>query len=95
MKQRLTPLPPEALAALPDEANLNIKLVPLHRETRAALPTAEAAAHLSRAQQTMRCWAMRGQGPIQPLRINGRLAWPVVELKRLLGLADGATGRGV
>ena len=64
------------------------QLTPLAQETRAALPTREAAAHLSRAQQTLRIWAMRdGSGPIRPLRINGRLAWPTEEIRRLLGVA--------
>lgn len=67
-------------------ATNTIRPVPLTQETRAALPTQEAAYHLNRAQQTMRLWAMRGDGPIQPLRINGRLAWPVSELKRVLGV---------
>jgi hypothetical protein len=61
--------------------------VPLAQETRAALPTPEAAFHLNRAQQTLRLWAMRGEGPIACLRINGRLAWPVADLKKLLGVA--------
>lgn len=61
-------------------------LVPLELEARAALPTAEAALHLNRATQTLRLWSMRQDGPIQPLRINGRLAWPVSELRRLLGV---------
>lgn len=61
----------------------------LERETRTALPTGEAAFHLNRAQQTLRLWAMRdGTGPIRPLRINGRLAWPVSELRRVLGVAQ-------
>lgn len=64
------------------------QLTPLAQEKRAALPTREAAAHLSRAQQTLRIWAMRdGSGPIRPLRINGRLAWPTEEIRRLLGVA--------
>ncbi len=62
-----------------------VPLQPLCTENRTAIPTAEAAAHLGRAQQTLRVWAMRGCGPLQPLRINGRLAWPVAELRRLLG----------
>lgn len=57
---------------------------PLEQETRTALPTPEAAFHLNRAQQTLRLWAMRENGPIRPIRINGRLAWPVEELRRLL-----------
>jgi hypothetical protein len=64
-----------------------IQPVSLDRETRAALPTLEAAFHLNRAQQTLRLWAMREDGPLRPLRINGRLAWPVSELRRVLGVA--------
>lgn len=71
-----------------DMAAKTIQPVSLDRETRAALPTPEAAFHLNRAQQTLRLWAMRdGSGPIRPLRINGRLAWPVAELRRVLGVA--------
>lgn len=62
--------------------------VALERETRANLPTPEAAFHLNRAQQTLRLWAMGNcPAPIRPLRINGRLAWPVAELRRVLGVA--------
>lgn len=64
----------------------SVYLVPLAQEVRAVLPTAEAAAHLNRAQQTLRLWAMRENGPVRPARINGRLAWPVAELRRLLGV---------
>jgi hypothetical protein len=59
----------------------------LEHEHRAALPTNEAAYHLNRAQQTLRLWAMREDGPLRPMRINGRLAWPVSELRRVLGVA--------
>lgn len=61
-----------------------IQAVSLERETRASLTTHEAAFHLNRAQQTLRLWAMRENGPIRPIRINGRLAWPVSELRKLL-----------
>jgi len=64
-----------------------IQLTPLAQETRSALPTPEAAGQLNRAQQTLRIWAMRDDGPIRPIRINGRLAWPVSEIKRVLGVA--------
>jgi hypothetical protein len=60
--------------------------VPLDRETRSALPTPEAAYHLNRAQQTLRLWAMRDNGPIRPIRVHGRLAWPVSELRRILNV---------
>ena len=64
-----------------------VQLTPLTQETRTALPTPEAAGHLNRAQQTLRIWACREDGPIRPIRINGRLAWPVAELRRILGVA--------
>jgi hypothetical protein len=62
-------------------------LVSLDKETRAALPTAEAAHHLSRTQWTLRHWAMQERGPIKPLRVHGRLLWPTAELRRVLGVA--------
>jgi hypothetical protein len=65
----------------------NSIFTPLSCETRTNLPTWEAAHHLNRAQQTLRLWAIRNDGPIKCLRVNGRLAWPVSELKKLLGVA--------
>jgi hypothetical protein len=62
-------------------------LTPLDREARTALPTPEAARHLNRAQQTLRLWAMRENGPIRPIRVHGRLAWPVAEIRKLLNVA--------
>ena len=59
----------------------------LATETRANLPTPEAAYHLNRQQQTLRGWACLENGPLRPMRINGRLAWPVAELRRVLGVA--------
>ena len=61
--------------------------VSLALETRTALPTCEAAFHLNRAQQTMRLWAMRENGPLRPIRIMGRLAWSVADIKALRGVA--------
>jgi hypothetical protein len=57
----------------------------LDLETRVTLPTHEAAFHLNRKQQTMRLWACQENGPIRPLRINGRLAWPVTAIRNVLG----------
>lgn len=59
---------------------------PLDRETRSAVDTATAAHHLSRRPQTLRGWACHEDGPLRPLRINGRLFWPVAELRRVLGV---------
>ena len=56
----------------------------LECETRTAITTQEAAYHLSRKPQTLRAWACLENGAIRPVRINGRLAWPVAEIKRLL-----------
>ena len=60
---------------------------PLESVTRPTVPTEQAAYYLNRRPQTLRAWAMRGH-PIAPIRINGRLAWPVAELRRLLGVAQ-------
>lgn len=49
-----------------------------------ALPTNEAAAALCRSPQTLRKWACLESGPIRPIRVNGRLAWRVADLRRLL-----------
>ena len=57
----------------------------LESVTRPTVDTAAAAYYLNRRPQTLRCWAMN-QHPIRPLNVNGRLAWPVSELKRLLGV---------
>lgn len=59
-------------------------LTPLAQEPRTTLPTPEAARHLHRAEQTLRLWACRENGPIRPIRINGRLAWRVADLIRLM-----------
>ena len=60
---------------------------PLDEVTRPAVSTAEAAFYLNRQPQTLREWACHETGPIQPRRVNGRLAWPVDDLKRVLGVS--------
>nr|WP_082525166.1 hypothetical protein [Pseudorhodoferax sp. Leaf274] len=60
----------------------------LAQESRTALPTAEAAFHLNRSPQTLRLWACQGCGPLRPVRIHGRLAWPVADLRRLMGVVE-------
>ena len=57
---------------------------PLDRETRETVETDTAAYHLNRKPQTLRAWACLENGPIRPLRINGRLAWRVADIRRLL-----------
>jgi len=60
----------------------------LDGETRATLDTETTAYHLNRASQTLRIWACKEIGPIRPLRIHGRLAWPTAEIRRLLGVTE-------
>ena len=48
------------------------------------LPTDKAAATINRRPQTLRKWACLENGPIRPIRINGRLAWRVSDLMALL-----------
>jgi|GEM_PF-1591431 len=57
----------------------------IRTESRTHVPTDIAAHWLGRKGQTMRCWAMTGH-PIMPRRVNGKLAWPVAEIRRLLGV---------
>lgn len=61
-------------------------MVPLADEKRAAVPNADAAAHLGRQPQTLRLWACHENGPIRPIRVHGRLMWKTSDLKRLLGV---------
>ncbi len=65
-----------------------IPLTPLNVETRSAIPAPEAAGHLCRSPQTLRLWACKESGPIRPIRVNGRLAWKVADLRELLGVAQ-------
>lgn len=63
--------------------------VALDRETRTAVDTATAAFHLNRQPQTLRCWASAETFPdgLRPLRVMGRLAWPVAGIRKALGVA--------
>ena len=58
--------------------------IPLEQVTRPTLPTDEAAYYLNRKPQTLRAWACLENGALRPIRINGRLAWKVSEIKALL-----------
>lgn len=60
---------------------------PLDAVTKPNLTTPEAAYYTDRKPQTLRGWACHEDGPIRPRRINGRLAWPTDEVKRLVGVA--------
>jgi hypothetical protein len=32
-------------------------------------------------------WSSTGRGPVNPVRVNGRLAWPVEKIKNVMGVA--------
>lgn len=58
---------------------------PLEQVTRPTVPTDQAAYYLNRQPQTMRAWAcLEPRGAIKPVRINGRLAWPVAAIRAAL-----------
>lgn len=57
---------------------------PLELVNKPNVDTAHAAYLLSRKCQTLRAWACRENGPLRPVRINGRLAWKVEDIRRLL-----------
>lgn len=62
----------------------NQSFPPLEFVTQPAIPTNQAAFYLNRKPQTMRSWACLENGAIRPIRINGRLAWPVSDIRKLL-----------
>lgn len=64
----------------------NAAFTPLALENRPAVDTAAAAYYLSRRPQTLRGWACLENGPLRPIRICGRLAWNVNEIRKLLGV---------
>ncbi len=62
----------------------NRNFTALIEEIRSVIPTDNAAFHLNRKSQTLRAWACLENGPIKPVRINGRLAWSVNEIRVLV-----------
>lgn len=72
-------------AAKPPAAPVIREFPLLSDVTRPVLDTDAAAYYLNRRPQTLRKWAMGdGLGPIRPIRIFGRLGWPVSEIRRVL-----------
>ena len=59
---------------------------PLENVTSPGVPTPQAAHYLNRRPQTLRGWACSEDGPLRPMRINGRLAWETDSIRRLLGM---------
>ena len=65
--------------------NQTLTFPPLETITSPTVNTATAAHFLNRRPQTLRCWAAYQDGAINPIRISGRLAWRVADLRRVLG----------
>lgn len=57
----------------------------LENVTRPTVGTDQAAFYLNRKAQTLREWSSKG-GPIRPRRVHGRLAWPIEDIRELLGV---------
>ena len=62
---------------------------PLGRVTKPNLTTAELAYYSNMAEQTWRVKACYDTAPdgLRPLRVCGKLAWPTLGAKKLLGVA--------
>lgn len=65
---------------------INQNLPPLAQVTSPTVSTEAAAHYLNRRPQTLRAWACLENGPLRPIRINGRLAWSVSSIKALTGV---------
>jgi hypothetical protein len=61
---------------------------PLDRETRTHVDTGTMCWHLGFAHQTARLWACKETYPagLRPIRVNGRLKWPVAGIRKTLGV---------
>jgi len=77
-----------SLAAQPPQA-AHSQFTPLDRETRTHVDTETMCWHLGFAQQTARLWACKETYPegLRPIRVNGRLKWPVAGIRKTLGVA--------
>lgn len=70
-------------------ATETLQFPPLELVNRPTVPTEQAAHYMNRRPQTLRGWACAESFPdgLRPVRINGRLAWPVAGIKAVLGVA--------
>ena len=64
-----------------------MKIQPNENDLPIVLSTDKASAYINRTPQTLRKWACLDCAPngIRPIRINGRLAWKISDLQKLLG----------
>lgn len=57
---------------------------PLKEVKSTVVCTAAAAFYLNRRPSTLLSWSCYENGPIRPLRVNGRLAWRVADILAVL-----------
>ena len=71
------------------QAHQPADFIPLHQEARTHVTTVLMCWHLSKKAQTARGWASKETFPdgLRPLRVNGRLAWPVAGIRKVLGVS--------
>lgn len=60
---------------------------PLDLVTSPAVGTDAAAYYVNRKAQTLRGWACLENGPLRPIRVHGRLAWPIDQIRRVMGVS--------
>ncbi len=67
----------------------NPEFTSLDRESRTHVDTETMCWHLGFAQQTARLWACKETYPegLKPVRVSGRLKWPVAGIRKILGVA--------
>lgn len=51
---------------------------------RVTVDTATAAQYLNRQARTLHQWHCYGKGPVSPVTVSGRLAWPLADIRRLM-----------
>ena len=68
------------------KAELQPDFPALDSVTNPTVPTAQAAHYMDRSVQTLRVWACYNTGPITPLKVGGRLAWPIRDIRKLYGV---------
>ena len=81
--QFLAQLPPAQLEQLTRKSD---GFPDIRTESRTHVKTSIAAHWLGRQEQTLRGWACLENGPLRPIRVSGKLAWPVSDIRRLLGV---------
>ena len=86
MEPIANPIPAADKPARAERMGKVATFVPLGEVTSPTVTTEAAAHFLNRRPQTLRIWACTENGPLRPTRIMGRLAWPVAELRRVLGV---------